>query len=255
VEPYLYCGECIACRRGSTNCCVQMQVLGVHTDGGMRELITIPVSKLHKGSNLSTDQLAMVEMLCIGAHAVRRAQPEPNEQVLIIGAGPIGLGTIQFAKIAGAAVTVMEISDARMEFCQKNLGIENFIDGKGDVNAQIKQHWGNDRPTLVFDATGNARSMMSAFDYVAHSGKLVYVGLVQDDITFNDPYFHSHEITLLSSRNATSDDFRWVIQNIEGGNLQLDPWITHYASPEMIVETFPSWLDPEAGVVKAMLAF
>ena len=257
VEPYLYCGECIACRRGRTNCCVQMQVLGVHTDGGMRELITVPLSKLHKGhsSNISTDHMAMVEMLCIGAHAVGRAQPEQGEQALIIGAGPIGLGTIQFAKIAGAEITVMEISESRMDFCRENLGIQNFIDGKGDIAAQVQQIWGTDRPTLVFDATGNARSMMGAFDHVAHGGKLVYVGLVQDDITFNDPYFHSHEITLMSSRNATSNDFRWVIQNMEAGNLNLDPWITHYAAPEELVGTFPSWLDPEAGVVKAMLAF
>ncbi|MEM7536259.1 MAG: zinc-binding alcohol dehydrogenase family protein [Chloroflexota bacterium] len=257
VEPYLNCGTCISCRRGKTNCCTSLQVLGVHTDGGMRELITVPAHKLHKvqSNAIGTDKLAMVEMLCIGAHAARRGQPEKDEQVLVIGAGPIGLGAIQFNRILGADVTVMEMSDKRMEFCQQNIGIEKFIDAKGDVEAQLQSMMGDDRPTLVYDATGNVHSMNKSFEYVAHGGKLVFVGLVQADISFNDPYFHSHEITLMSSRNATSDDFAWVVENIEAGNLTLDPWITHRSTPENLIDDFPGWLDPESGVVKAMLEF
>ena len=120
VEPYLNCGRCIACRRGKTNCCVSLQVLGVHADGGMREHMTVPVAKLHRSRTLSLDQLALVEMLTIGAHAVRRAQLKPGENVLVIGAGPIGLATTAFAQLVGARVTVLEISAWRREFCQRN---------------------------------------------------------------------------------------------------------------------------------------
>jgi threonine dehydrogenase-like Zn-dependent dehydrogenase len=98
VEPYLNCGHCIACRRGMTNCCTTLKVLGVSTDGGMREYITLPVNKLHKSEKLGLDQLAIVETLCIGAHAVSRAQPEPGETALVVGAGPIGLTVIEALK-------------------------------------------------------------------------------------------------------------------------------------------------------------
>ena len=255
VEPYLNCGHCIACRRGKTNCCTTLQTLGVHTDGGMREEIILPINKLHLAQGVPLEHLAVVEMLCIGAHAVRRASIEAGEFALVVGVGPIGLSTAQFAKLAGAKVIAMDMSDRRLEFCQQTLGIDHLVDAKGDVAAQLARILGDDMPTLVFDVTGNAGSMMKSFNYVAHGGKLIFVGLVQDDITFSDPYLHSHEITLMSSRNATGQDFAWVIENLQAGKINLDPWLTHQASPEALVTEFPGWLDPEAGVIKAMLSF
>jgi threonine dehydrogenase-like Zn-dependent dehydrogenase len=254
VEPYLHCGRCSACRRGKTNCCERLQVLGVHVDGGMREVIAAPAAKLHKAESLSLDHLALVEMLCIGAHAVRRVQPAPGEHLLVIGAGPIGLSTIQFARLAGAEVTVMEISESRRAFCRQ-LGVARLIDGQDDPVAQLRDLLSGDLPTLVFDATGNANSMVKAFDYVANGGKLVFVGLVQADLRFHDPDFHRREMTLLSSRNATCDDFAYVIQTLEAGQIDLTPWITHRASPEALIAEFPGWLEPEAGVVKAVVEF
>lgn len=255
VEPYLYCGTCIACRRGKTNCCTQMQVLGVHTDGGMREQIIIPASKLHLANNVPTDHLALVEMLCIGAHAVRRADFEAGEWALVIGVGPIGLSTAQFAKLAGAKVIAMDMSDQRLDFCQRELGIEHTVNAQNDPVGQIQKLTNGDMPTVVFDATGSPQSMNASFNYVAHGGKLVFVSLVQADISFNDPYFHAHEITLLSSRNATSHDFKWVIQNLEEGHINLSSWITHRATPEALIDEFPTWPQPETGVIKAMLEF
>ncbi len=255
VEPYLYCGTCSACRRSKTNCCSSLQTLGVHTDGGMRELITLPVHLLHKANGLSADQLAVVEMLCIGAHAVRRAQPQKDEQVLVIGAGPIGLGAIQFAKLTGADVTVIELSEKRMDFCAQQLGIEQFVDPLTDPEAELRRTLGGDLPTIVFDATGNINSMNAAFNYVEQGSKLTLIGLVQADVTFNDPEFHRREMTVMSSRNATAEDFRHVISQIEAGNVNLQPWITHRATPSTIIDEFPGWLEPESGVVKAMLEF
>ncbi|MFN8490414.1 MAG: zinc-binding alcohol dehydrogenase family protein [Caldilineaceae bacterium] len=255
VEPYLNCGQCSACRRGKTNCCQKLKVLGVHTDGGMREWITVPAAKLHKAKAATLDHLALVEMLCIGAHAVRRAQLERGEPVLVIGAGPIGLSTIQFAKLAGANITVMEMSDKRMEFAQRHLGIDQWVDGRQDPIPQLQAFHGGDLPTTVFDATGNVNSMNKAFSFVEQGGKLIFVGLVQDTIAFHDPEFHRRETTLFASRNATRADFAHVIQSIDEGKVNLDPWITHRASPEVLVTEFPNWLDPERGVVKAMLEF
>jgi 2-desacetyl-2-hydroxyethyl bacteriochlorophyllide A dehydrogenase len=255
VEPYLQCGRCIACRRGKPNCCVSLQVLGVHTDGGMCEFLTVPVGKLHRSRTLSPDQLALVEMLTIGAHAVRRAQLEPGENVLVIGAGPIGLATMTFAQLVGARVSVLEISDWRREFCRAHLKIGRCLDGRGETGKQLEAMLGGDLPTTVFDATGNPQSMMQAVQYVANGGKLVYVSLVQADITFTDPELHRRELSLIRSRNATSADFTWAMQMVEDGRIDLAPWITHRAPADTMVAEFPAWLNPERGVVKAVVEF
>lgn len=255
VIPYLNCGECIACRRGKSNCCVNMQVLGVHIDGGMREQFTLPVDKLLRADGVPVEQLALVEMLCIGAHAAQRVRIAPGENALVIGAGPIGLATAAFAKLAGAQVQVMEMNEARLDFCAAALGIDKLINAGKEPLAQVQRLLGGDLPTLVFDCTGSAGSMGAAFDYVAHGGSLILVGHIKGDISFSDPLFHSREMSLLASRNATAADFAWVIDCLRQGSVNLDAWITHRAAPETIIADFPTWLDPAAGVIKAMLSF
>ena len=255
VIPYLNCGACIACRRGKSNCCEHMQVLGVHVDGGMRERFSVPADKLLKADGIPLEALALVEMLCIGAHAAGRARIRPGENALVIGAGPIGLATAQFAKLAGADVAVMEVNPARLDFCAQALGIDKLVDARADAIAQVRPVYGGDLPTLVFDCSGSAQSMHGAFDFVAHGGALVLVGHITGDLCFSDPHFHSHEMSLLASRNATPADFAQVIAALQNGELDLAPWITHEASPESIVVDFPRWLEPATGVIKAMLRF
>jgi 2-desacetyl-2-hydroxyethyl bacteriochlorophyllide A dehydrogenase len=253
VNPYMNCGSCGACRRGRPNCCVSLRVLGVHTDGGMRELILVPIEKLHRSSSLSLDQLALVEMLCIGAHAVGRAQPTRGEQALVIGAGPIGLSVAQFALSAGAEVIGMEVSEQRREFCRQHLGVERWVDGRQDPLPQLHELLAGELPTLVFDATGSAASMMGAFGYAAHGGKLVFVGLFQGDVTFNDPDFHRRELTLMSSRNATDADFARAIGLLEAGAIDVAPWISRRIPLEELPGAFPDLVAPESQVVKAMV--
>ena len=149
----------------------------------------------------------------------------------------------------------MEVNEKRLDFCAEVLGIGKLIDARGDALRQVTGALGGELPTLVFDCTGSAKSMHAAFDTVAHGGSLVLVGHITGDITFSDPHFHSHELTLLASRNATPDDFAWVIDELREGAINLAPWITHGATPESIVRDFPTWVDPATGVIKAMLTF
>ena len=255
IEPYLNCGTCVSCRRGKTNCCTTLQTLGVHTDGGMREFIAIPVNKLHKSDLLSLDQLALVETLGIGAHAVDRANFNPGEFVLVIGAGPIGLTVTQFAKIAGGRIIVMDINENRLNFCQQAFEVEFTVNGRENPVEQLKAITSNEMPTVVFDATGNVKSMENAFSYVASGGKLVFVGLVQDNITFHDPEFHRKEITLFSTRNSTGNDFKRIITLMEQNKIDTNPWITHRATSDELIEAFPTWLNPDSGTIKAMVSF
>lgn len=256
VEPYLHCGKCIACRRGKPNCCSSLHVLGVHTDGGHREQFLLPAAKLHPSARLDYDQLALVETLGIGAHAVERANVQSGETVAVIGAGPIGLSAIQFALAAGARVLVIDVNDSRLAFCRDRLGITaaDLIDARSaDVVARLKELTNGDLPTVVFDATGNPKSMASAFEYPAHGGRLVFIGLFPGDVTFNDPNFHRRELTLLASRNSRPEDFRRIIDLIESGRVDTTPWITHRSTIDDVPAVFESWTRPETGVLKAII--
>jgi len=258
VEPYLNCGRCIACRRGKPNCCTQLKVMGVHVDGGLRERFLVPAAKLHASRTLSYDQLALVETLGIGAHAVDRAALAAGETVAVFGTGPIGLSVIQFALAAEARVIAIDLNARRLAFCRERLGLaaDATIDTTTtpDVAARLAELIGGDLPTAVFDATGNAASMAASFNYPAHGGRLIFVGLFTGDVTFNDPNFHRRELTLLGSRNSRPEDFRRIIALVESGKVDTTPWITHRAPIEAVPEQFAGWTDPAAGVLKAMIA-
>lgn len=253
VMPYLFCGACLACRRGKTNCCTSLKVLGVHVDGGMRDYISVPVQNLVKAEGLTLEQMAMVENQCIGAHAVRRAQIQAGETVLVVGAGPIGSGVTQFAQLQGVKVILADLSERRLDFARQWLEPDHLVNVAHDPLSQFKALTDGDLPTAVFDCTGSAQSMMSAFNYVAQGGRLVLVGLMQGDISFNDPNFHRREMTLLSSRNATREDFEYVIRAITANQVVIEPFITHRVTLEALVGEFGGWLKPEAGVLKAMV--
>ena len=253
VEPYLNCGHCIACRRGKPNCCTTLQVMGVHIDGGMRPLLRVPARKLHQSVKLDYEQLALVETLGIGAHAVERAQLTRDDFVLVIGAGPIGLSVIQFAKISGATLAVMDVSDMRLEFCRQQLGVTHTLKPGATAVDELKQIGGGDLPTCVIDATGNPGSMMGCFDLPAHGGRIVFVGLFQGDVTFNDPNFHRRELTVMGSRNATPATFREVIRLVEEGKVDTRPWITHRFKLAETPSHFPTHIASNPAVLKAMI--
>lgn len=253
VEPYLHCGSCIACRKGKTNCCVRLKVLGVHVDGGMLGVLEVPAAKLHRSETLTLDQLALVEMFSVGFHAVGRAKVEKGERALVIGAGPIGLSVFESARLAGAKASLLEVSPLRIDFSREKLGSAVVVDGREDALSRVLERSSGEPPTVVFDCTGSPNSMNAAFGFVAHGGRLVLVGHYPGDITFHDPGFHGREMTLLASRNATGFDFSRVIRLMESKQIDLRPWITHRAGAEELKEAFPGWLEPSSGVLKGVV--
>ena len=132
VEPYMNCGDCFACRKGNSNCCDKLEVIGVMTDGGLCEQFLIRSEKLHKSDKLSYEQLALVETLAIGCHACDRGAPTKGDHVLVIGAGPIGLATLEFTRLTGATITVMDMVQSRLDFCREVYGVPHTIQFKGD---------------------------------------------------------------------------------------------------------------------------
>ncbi|OWA37620.1 alcohol dehydrogenase [Saccharibacillus sp. O16] len=253
VIPYLHCGHCRACRSGMTNCCRNMQVFGVHVDGGMRERVSIPIANLLKVEGLDADQAAMLEPLAIGAHAVRRSGAGTGDTMLVIGAGPIGLGVMAMARFAGAAVIAMDVNDERLAFTQSWAGAEATVQALNEPEQTLDRLTDGDFFTHVIDSTGSLASMQNAFQYVGHGGILTYVGLAKGTVTFDDPHFHAREMTVQGSRNATREDFARVLEAIRSGQLDVTSYISHRCTFEQMIEQFEGWLQPESKLIKALV--
>ena len=256
VEPYINCQRCYACRRGLTNCCESHQTLGVMCDGGMCERMLLPARKLHVSRKLTMEQLALVETLAIGCHAVDRGELRAGEHALIIGAGPIGLSAVEFVKVAGAKCIVMDLNAERLAFCRDRMGVDHTIVSRGDGSelTALNAITNGQLADVVIDATGSHKSMSTALNYCAFGGRLVYVGITQQELSFpHAPIMHRRQLSLLASRNALSRDFSRIISLIEDGRIDTRPWITHRVQFDQLIGAFPSWLQPQTGVIKAMV--
>ncbi|MER8417428.1 zinc-binding alcohol dehydrogenase family protein [Mesorhizobium sp. M1329] len=253
VNPYLACGKCIACRQGKPNCCVRIEVLGVHRDGAMCEQVLVPAQNLYPANGLSLADAAAVEFLAIGAHAVRRSLANPDARTLVIGAGPIGLGTALFARIAGLNVTLLDMSAERLGFAESELGFATLDGSQGATADLVREATGGDGFDVVFDATGNTRSVQSAFAHVAHGGALVLVSVVKDDIAFSDPEFHKREMMLIGSRNALRADFDHVAASIRNGAVPLAKLVTHRTTLGETPHDLARWAHEKSGLIKAVI--
>jgi len=254
VEPYINDPNSYASRRGRPNCCEKLEVLGVHRDGGLRPEFLLPARKLHVANHLTFEQLALVETLAIGCHAVQRAGLQAGDTCLIIGAGPIGLAVLEFVKLAGILPIMLDLNDRRLEFCKQVMGVRHGIKLSDRVVQDLRDVTDGNMADVVFDATGSSVSMAAAFGYVAPGGKLVYVGITTEEVRFRHPPFHKVEGTLLCSRNALPDDFGRIIQHIEASRLDTRPWITHRTAFHELIDNFPAYTQPETGVIKAMVS-
>jgi 2-desacetyl-2-hydroxyethyl bacteriochlorophyllide A dehydrogenase len=251
--PYLSCGDCIACRQGKPNCCVRIQVLGVHRDGAFTEYLTVPQRFVGKAAGISLDQAAMLEFLAIGAHAVRRGEVAAGQRVLVVGAGPIGLAAMIFAGLRGATVTAIDGRQDRLDFALKHVRVAAAVElGEGD-EAELSRLTDGEFFDVVFDATGNPQAMERGFRFVAHGGRYVLVSIVQGDIRFSDPEFHKREATLLSSRNATTEDFETVMTAMREGRVPDKALATHRLALADVPAGFSRLLDPAEGVIKAIV--
>ncbi|MFM1820128.1 MAG: hypothetical protein RLZZ402_487 [Bacteroidota bacterium] len=238
IIPYFNCASCDACAAGKPNCCESLQVFGVHIDGGMREYIVVEDRYILPGKGLTAEELALVEPLSIAAHGLRHAALKKGEKVLVMGAGPIGLFTILLAKIQGASVEVAEPNSSRLQFCVENLGVS-------EASATAY--------STVIDATGNLHAIESGFAKMAHGGKYVLIGLQKQSISFSHPEFHKREATLMSSRNATLEDFEYVMNLFRGEKIKANQFISHRFTKNQVPGIFTKINEPGAQVIKAMI--
>ena len=250
------CGVCHPCSKGNSNCCENLKVLGVMMDGGLTEQMILPARKLHPANALTAEQCALVETLAIGCHAVNRGQCQPGENVLVIGAGPIGLSVMEFTKLAGARTIVFDLVESRLQFVREKMGIPDTVQiaGDGSELGRLKELTGGTLAQVVIDATGSNKSMGAALNYCSFTGRLVYVGITQQEVSFpHAPALHRRELTIMGSRNALPPDFTRIIQLIEQHRIDTRPWITHHAAFDDLIAQFPAYTQPATGVIKAVV--
>jgi len=250
INPYLPCYHCPACLEGKTNCCETLSVIGVHSDGGMAEVITMPALNLYKAEGLSLRDAAMVEFLAIGAHAVRRTELKPGSRALVVGGGPIGLGVAFFARIAGADVTILDAAQDKLDAASgMDFAVASITDREG---AAFKSRMGSGFDA-VFDATGSIAAMSQAIGYCRNGGALTLVGVVKGDLVWSDPEIHRRELTIRSSRNATRVDFDHVMASIRNGSVPTDRLATHSTSLDNVPRDLPIWAHARNGLIKAII--
>ena len=255
VMPYISCQKCIACSKGKTNCCTNIKVLGVHTDGGMQERISVPIDLLIPAPNLNDDEMAIVEPLAIGAHAIRRAGLKTGETIVVIGCGPIGIGIMQLAKIAGAKVIAVDTNQQRLDYAKEKIGVDYSVLARANTINDISEITNGDLCTAVFDATGNKKALEAGLNYMSHGGRYILVGLSKGELVFEHPALHAKETTLMCSRNATLEDFMYVISILEKRKFPVASYITHTVSFDDMISHFDGWLNPANGVIKATVSF
>jgi 2-desacetyl-2-hydroxyethyl bacteriochlorophyllide A dehydrogenase len=244
INPYISCGQCRACVRGKPNCCTKIEVLGVHRDGGICARVAVPAGNLYPAEGLSPEAAAMVEFLAIGAHAVRRGEVQRGDQVLVTGAGPIGLGAALFARLRGAEVHLLDTTPARLEQAA-GLGFTELHASIGQDHAE-----GFD---VVFDATGNAKAMEAGFAHVGHGGSYVLISVVQDRISFSDPDFHKREARLIGSRNATAEDFETVMAALRSGDVSADALLSERIALADLPARLPELAADRGRLIKAIV--
>ena len=244
-----------AVKRGKINCGSGLSYMGVHEDGAMQEYFLRDAEDVFVTNGLSAEQIAMIEPLAIGSHAIERAEIKPDDIVLVLGAGPIGITIITMGLLKGASFIVADLNAQRLDFVKNKYAGVNTLLASENLSENIRNLFGGDLPTVVIDATGNRDSMLKCFDYVAPGGTIVYVGLFIGKIEFFDPRFHAKEITLKSSRAALPDDFKKIIRLMGAGLVNIDGLVTHRLKFDSLTDTFPQLYNPDEHVIKAVVEF
>lgn len=253
VIPYVACRKCPACRSGRTNCCENISVIGVHQDGGFAEYLVVPVANLLAADGIDPEAAALIEPFAISAHAVRRAVISQGDQLLVVGAGPIGLGAAAIASADGAEVVVADTCVARREHVQMQLGLDTLDPSQADFVERLRARFGGSLAQKVIDATGNPQAMNNTVNLIRHGGSIVFVGLFKGELSISDPEFHKKETTLMGSRNATEEDFAKVGRLMAQGLLSASMMLTHRYTFSTLAEVYEQEVVKNQQLIKGVI--
>lgn len=256
LMPCIACGSCHACRRGHTNSCEALRLYGVHEDGGLQEFLTAPeVNWIKIPFNAKMEEIAIIEPLTIGAHAVAKLELCPDDKVLVIGAGPIGTGCAVNAKIYGAKVTLADTSEFRRKFVSERFHIDVLDPKSYDYEEALNYITVGEMFDAVIDTTAAKSSMENDWRWIANGGKIVFVGIYNGKLEIEDLQFHLKEPTLYTTRNSILADYNRVIQCWQRGRINLGDFISNVVTFNRAAEEIHQWLLPRSSFFKGVVKF
>jgi 2-desacetyl-2-hydroxyethyl bacteriochlorophyllide A dehydrogenase len=250
VHPYQNCGECSACRQNRPNACRDNQTLGVQRDGGMTELLAVPFDKLYTSEKLTLREMALVEPLTIGYHAVMRGRVAAGETVGVFGCGAIGIGAIAAAAAKGATVIAIDVADEKLELAKKVGATLVVISSRDELHTSLLNLTDRQGPAVMIEAVGLPATFRAAVEETAFAGRVVYIGYSKQLVEYDTRHFVQRELDVLGSRNALPDDFRAVIAYLESGALPIDDVITRTCSLDEAGAALAAWDANPAAVCK-----
>ena len=256
LMPCIPCGTCRACRAGRTNSCGSLELYGVHRDGGMQEFLAAPAKNWLKiPDSAAPEESSMLEPLTIGAHAAAKLDLQPEDRVLVIGAGPIGMSCAVNAQTYGARVVLSDSSQARRLFGAENFKLEVLDPFGYDYLDEIGRITQGELFDAVIDTTAAKGSMENDWKWIGQGGRIVFVGICGGTLELNGLSFHMKEPSLYVTRNSTRRDYERVLRFWQLGVLRPGQFITHTVPFAQAAGALVRWTDPEAGVFKGVVQF
>jgi L-galactonate 5-dehydrogenase len=255
VVPYTNCGQCSSCKKGRFNACRYNQTLGNQREGAMQEYIVVPWQKLISDELLSAKELAMVEPLTVGFHAVDRGRVTDIDTVMVFGCGMIGSGAIIRAALRGAKVIAVDIDDQKLDLARK-IGANYCINSKTtNLHDALQEITGGHGPDVIIEAAGNPFTYQSALEEAAFAARVVCIGYAKNDVSFATKLWVQKEIDILGARNATPSDFEAVINYLKQGTFPIDEMITRIIEPGEAAEAVADWAADPGQVMKILVQF
>lgn len=255
-NPYFNDGTCYSCKKGIVNACEHNETFGCQRDGAFCEYVTMPIERVYDGKGLDPKQLAAIEPFCISYHGVKRANVKKNDNVLVIGAGTIGVLAAITAKSKGANVYIADIAVEKLEKA-KEFGVDGVIlnSSKKELLDNVNKITNNNGFDVVIEAVGRPSTFQDCFDTVCFGGNIVLIGVGKENLDFFFTQIQKKELNVYGSRNALKEDFLELIDLVNTGTLPLNKIITNIYKFDDTAKAFSDFSNKQGEMLKVMIDF
>jgi 2-desacetyl-2-hydroxyethyl bacteriochlorophyllide A dehydrogenase len=256
ANPYFNCTHCYSCQRGLFNCCTDNQTMGAQRDGAFSQYITMPIERIYDGKGLPAKTLALIEPFCISYHGVKRAKVKKDENVLIIGAGTIGILAMFAAKLFGASVYVCDVEQGKLNYAS-TLGADGTIlnDSAENFKTRVNDITNGNGFDVTIEAVGLPSTFQSCIDAVAFGGRMVLIGIGKKSLDFNFTVIQKKELNVFGSRNALKEDFEQLIDIVKKGEVDLEKIVTNTYMASDAEKAFKDFDKNAGSMLKVVLQF
>ena len=248
AEPMVVCGKCPSCREGKYNLCSYLGCHGISgTGGGFAEYTLIPERFVHKiPDTLSYDRAALAEPITVGMHSIRRANFTIGQTALVLGAGPIGLGTIECLKAAGASLVIcLQRKSIRQSYATR-AGADVILDpNEVDVVSSVKELTGGLGVDAAFETTGSELGFQTGLNSIKSDGTLVITSMWESEVKFNPNLVVFTEKKIVGTMGYRND-YPATIALMNNGSIKTEGWITKRIHlDDLVSQGFGTLTSPE----------